>query len=143
MANVVRPTNTIKFADTVKKKKVAIMCLGTLGRGKPNERQNDIIEHISGTIKCQDSKGKDKKISNLVSQLVKAKKICESEKDAFMKEEDSDDESIKEMKTELQYLQNESSVNLKNSSSEAKEIQKISKVRKWRKICGKLTRKDD
>lgn len=141
---MVPPKGTLSFADTVKKKRAAIMCLGRLGKKKMREESSEGSKKIKGTVKYKDYNGKGNKMCGLVSQLIRAKKKCESEEQLNKENseiEESDDECTEELRKELQKLQNEDSSEKVRTENEAKDLKCQLKLQKWRKICKKLTSK--
>ncbi len=154
LANVVQPKQT-NFASTVKKKRVALMCLGGLGKKKKDKIPEEPSERISGTIKYKGNK-KGSVIGDVVSQVMKSKKQKEVKEDKFSKDQrnedddDSDDESIEQMRRELACISQGDSaqvINIKSEKSRKSSLIQDKKqstgggrVSKWKKVCNKLNK---
>ncbi len=142
LSNFVKPKDT-NFANTVRKKRVALLCLGGLGKKKKNEADEPRRGSGSGAEKEEDH------FCDIVTQIVKSKKGQQIK--TFHVEVDrnelQEDESIEQMRRELACLSQEDSATIVTMKSEKSrqgsivEIKKdLKKKGKWKKICSKMTK---
>ena len=119
LADVVR-TKPISFASYVKKNRVAILCIGELGKKKIEGRNSE-----SNYTKKGDRKGTP------VTQTVKVKRKLETEELLKGKRSEHFDASAKMTR------RSERPSHDNSSTSDAV----TSKLHKWRNVCGKLSAK--
>ena len=117
----------MNFANTVKKKKIAILCFGEFAMRK--KAKDD-----SKFDKTKDGNGNAEKNGNLVSQVVKTKRKHETEEKLNRGKNEDNRDGIEKMTKELKGLKKREAVSVAKDNSRFK-------LRKWKKVCCKLTGK--
>ena len=131
--NVVTSESNVSEANTLQKDELAEFCSDRMGnkqKGNNNERMQ----------KMKHENGKDVKISNLVTQVIKAKRMDEAKESIDSMKCEGKRGFSKQMASDLQDLAI-NGLRKGDITDISKKINERSKLHNWKKVCSKLTGK--